>query len=597
MQPSERNAVTEATSTFWRRLVRAACLLLASAVLLTLSAAPFGQCYLAWAALAPWLVAAAEAPGVRAAMLRGVAGGVLYFAVNLWWLWTATIPGTMALVVYFSLYWGFAAALIRALGLLRPELRTDFDEYEEAAAPPQVSTLGSRIGAAGCTVGVAAVWVAFEWLRCNVVSGFHCLPLGVTQSPLLLMCQVADLGGPSIVSFWVALVNALAAVAWLHRDRVRSLAPAAGLTAATLALIAAYGAIRLATTNVSPGPRVLLVQSNFRHLPGGALTAAPEQVIDYLLGQLESQLAAAPADLAVLPEAALPPINAEARAELARAPIGAFLAGIHERLSSIAAQRQTALLVGGNAVTGWTSDGKARVGAEIRNAAYYFPPHPTLPEQRYDKSYLVPFSERAPFANGPAWLRRAALTIAAGRAAQPLVAGEMRDFQPFELSWQPAGDDDRRQTLEFIAPICLEAVDPRIVSQMMRRPSDSRKPIALIANLSNDGWFATQEKHQHLQSVVFRSIEHRVPLVRSSNTGISGWIDSTGRVRETIAANTSGAVTVQVDLDGRVTPYSQLGDAFAGACLTLTAMGAFVQAYLVSRVAGQRRKQSLAELA
>ena len=112
----------------------------------------------------------------------------------------------------------------------------------------------------------------------------------------------------------------------------------------------------------------------------------------------------------------------------------------------------------------------------------------------------------------------------------------------------------------------------------MQPAAERRKPIALIANLSNDGWFATQEKHQHLQSVVFRSIEHRVPLVRSSNTGISGWIDSTGRLRDAIAANTAGAVSVRVTLDDRVTPYSQAGDAFAAACLALTTFAVLAQA-------------------
>jgi apolipoprotein N-acyltransferase len=122
----------------------------------------------------------------------------------------------------------------------------------------------------------------------------------------------------------------------------------------------------------------------------------------------------------------------------------------------------------------------------------------------------------------------------------------------------------------------LEAIDPRVISKMMRRNADGHKAIMLIANLSNDGWFAVQEKHQHLQTIVFRSIEHRVPLVRSSNTGISGWIDSTGRLRETISPNTSGAITVQVDLDHRLTVYARIGDVFAGACVVLTALGIVV---------------------
>ena len=98
--------------------VQAALPIFASVVLLTLAAAPFGQWYLAWFALAPWLVAVARAPTIRAAMLRGWLSGVLYFAANLWWLWTASIPGTIVLVLYFALFWSIAAGLIRGLQLL-----------------------------------------------------------------------------------------------------------------------------------------------------------------------------------------------------------------------------------------------------------------------------------------------------------------------------------------------------------------------------------------------------------------------------------------------------------------------------------------------
>src|SRR4051794_35511083 len=76
-----------------------------SVALLTLAAAPFGQWYLGWVAFVPWLVVAAESPTIRAAAWRGWLTGVLYFAANIWWLWTASIPGTILIVLIFALYW------------------------------------------------------------------------------------------------------------------------------------------------------------------------------------------------------------------------------------------------------------------------------------------------------------------------------------------------------------------------------------------------------------------------------------------------------------------------------------------------------------
>src|SRR5690349_20363568 len=111
--------------------------------LMTLAAAPFGQWYLAWVALAPLLVTISHAPTIRAAAWRGWFAGVLYFGANIWWLWTASIPGTDLIVVIFALYWAVVAGQIRGLRLL---------------ASPE--TKGSGIGAVYGVFAVAVVWVA-----------------------------------------------------------------------------------------------------------------------------------------------------------------------------------------------------------------------------------------------------------------------------------------------------------------------------------------------------------------------------------------------------------------------------------------------------
>ena len=561
---------------FGWRSARTPLLLLSAATLLTLSFQPFGQWYLAWVALAPWLAVVADSPSARRAMLSGFSVGVLFFAMNLWWLWTASVPGLVVLIAYFSLFWGAAAGAIHFLVLSPPSTAATRLSQQGRAK------LGRHLGHAGRILGVAVLWVAFEWLRCHLIEGFPWLPLGVTQTPCVLMCQVADLGGPSIISFWVMLINALIAVACLHRNQLRDLAPAVALVLTVLLLTSAYGGIRLATTRAMPGPRVMMLQSNFGHLRGGAPTATPDEVVQYFLTELETRLVGQHVDLVVLPEAAFPPINEEARRELAGAAVGPFLERTNARLAAIAAQSDASLLLGGNAVTGWTTDGSARVGSEIRNAAYFFPALSTDDVQRYDKIHLVPFSERAPFSRGPVWLQRWGLAIAARRASQPLTAGKLKTTEPFVLTWSPSNDGEQ-QSLQFIAPICLEAVDARVVARMMRVAHDERKPVRLIANLSNDGWFATQEKHLHFQSVVLRSIEHRAPLIRSSNTGISGWIDSTGRVRETVPVNASGAAIARVELDDRITLYSRYGDMFAGVCMGLATLGAGLQVRLSLR--------------
>ena len=171
--------------------------------------------------------------------------------------------------------------------------------------------------------------------------------------------------------------------------------------------------------------------------------------------------------------------------------------------------------------------GSEHIGSEIRNSVYFIEPGADKPLRRYDKTYLVRFSERAPLTIGPQWLRRLATFISAPRAVQPMFAGQLRDLRPFHLNW-----NGLKSEASFISPICLENIDPAVVARMVRESPSAAKQVDFVANVSNDGWFATLEKYQHVQTIVFRCIENRVPIVRCSNTGISVFIDSCGRVQQ-----------------------------------------------------------------
>jgi apolipoprotein N-acyltransferase len=331
----------------------------------------------------------------------------------------------------------------------------------------------------------------------------------------------------------------------------------------------------------------MVIQSDFRHLPGGATTIEPPELVAYFLGELKKQLAATPADLVVLPESVLPPVNDEARTELARSPVGPFLERTRASLLEISATHRTAILVGGTAVTGWSMHGNEHVGSEIRNSAYLFDASAGPPVHRYDKTRLVRFSEHPPVAVGPAWLRRLALFISAPRALQPMHAGSLSELRPFRVNWTAeSGAPSDGNEARFIAPICLENVDPAVVASMIRGASKSDKSIDFIANISNDGWFATQEKYQHIQTTVFRCIENRVPMVRSSNTGISGFIDSTGRVVEKVPPNVAGFAVRRIELDGRRTFYTRYGDVFVWMCWVLVGIGAVLRGLVAIRKRG-----------
>src|SRR5262245_15239440 len=66
-------------------------LMLCSAILLPLAFAPYGQFYLAWIGLAPWLVLVSTARSQRAAFGWGWATGALYFLISFIYLLYNTI--------------------------------------------------------------------------------------------------------------------------------------------------------------------------------------------------------------------------------------------------------------------------------------------------------------------------------------------------------------------------------------------------------------------------------------------------------------------------------------------------------------------------
>ncbi|MFW6065489.1 MAG: hypothetical protein ACOC9S_01585, partial [Planctomycetota bacterium] len=124
-----------------------------SALMLTLSFAPFDIWPLAYVALVPWGVALLIPARPRWALLWATLAGALFWAANLYWLWWITLAGYAALVVYLTVYWLVAAMLLR--GAVKRGW------YAWMVLP--------------------VVWVALEYARAYVISGFPWFFLGHSQ--------------------------------------------------------------------------------------------------------------------------------------------------------------------------------------------------------------------------------------------------------------------------------------------------------------------------------------------------------------------------------------------------------------------------------
>ena len=96
-----------------------------------------------------------------------------------------------------------------------------------------------------------------------------------------------------------------------------------------------------------------------------------------------------------------------------------------------------------------------------------------------------------------------------------------------------------------------------MISRSLPTLTAAAQPDVLI-NLSNDGWFhGSAELDMHLASGVFRAIEHRVPLARAVNTGLSALSTATARSATSLPKETNGVLSVTVPLDDRTSYYSR----------------------------------------
>ncbi len=110
--------------------------------------------------------------------------------------------------------------------------------------------------------------------------------------------------------------------------------------------------------------------------------------------------------------------------------------------------------------------------------------------------------------------------------------------------------------VRFAAPICFEDAFSDLNRIFVK------KGIDFLLNLTNDSWSQrVSAEIQHFVAARYRCIEYRVPLVRSTNGGLSAVVDIDGNVLKQFPVFTAMADSVSVPIYKRtLTPYAVLGD-------------------------------------
>jgi apolipoprotein N-acyltransferase len=190
----------------------------------------------------------------------------------------------------------------------------------------------------------------------------------------------------------------------------------------------------------------------------------------------------------------------------------------------------------------------------------------SAPMQIYHKVRLLPFGEYVPGATLLPMLSRWHTTgrFVAGESSHPLAVmvwrGEEQRTEHNALHDRLRAGSARVTT--FAPSICFEAVWPGAFNQLVREGAE------FLVNLTDDGWFGdSAEPYQHLQAATLRAVETRRWLVRASNSGVSAFVDPTGRVVASLPLNAVGVLHHAVGTWRAVSLYMRWGNWLIPFCL------------------------------
>ena len=157
--------------------------------------------------------------------------------------------------------------------------------------------------------------------------------------------------------------------------------------------------------------------------------------------------------------------------------------------------------------------------------------------EKYYKNKLVPFGEFLPFEK-----------ILSNLGFKKITQG----YQSFsaDINRDPIKIND----YDFIPLICYEIIYSGKINK-------SNKNYDFILNISEDGWFGKSiGPYQHFSHSVFRSIEEGKPLIRSSNNGISVFINPKGQVIDKNLTTDKGFIEITSFKKSNKTIFSSKGN-------------------------------------
>lgn len=463
--------------------------------LLGLALPPYQANGLAWVAFVPLILSAFITPPKNPGGV-GFVMGLSFFGSTLWWIGHVTIIGAFFLCSYLSIYFSlwFRLHQFWSTRFLSPST-------SDAKA---ISLTSFKIAALS-----ASSWTLLEWTRGWFLTGFGWNGLAITQSHVIPIIQWASVGGTLLISWWIVFVNVILAygIRRFHED-IRTGRGYRRYLDLYLVLVAFMGIhlwgffrIQSLPSQTIHSLRYVSIQPNIPQSEKFSPMSGTQILLKHMNLTLNAIEGVSP-DLVLWPETS-------------SGKIFSTDFELKESVERIQKAGNFDFIMGAIDLE----------NEKTFNAAFWFPPSEGIqPKEIYHKNHLVVFGEYTPFWDTFPYLG----------SLYPITRGYSwgKGMKVFTLARNPVR----------VAPIiCFEDTLSSLV-----REANQQKPEILI-NLTNDAWFKdSPAAEQHLANAVFRTVEFDLPMIRSTNSGVTCHITQNGIV-ERVLKNENGK---KIEIEG-----------------------------------------------
>lgn len=446
--------------------------------------------------------------------------GVFGFGATLYWIAIAlSIYTKLAIAGYFGALFVMAAIAAGGIGTL---------------------VAARRATGAPLAILLPIAWVAWEKLTELLPQlGFPWLPLGLAVAKAPLLAQSADLSGVHGTSLWIIAIDGLVADAILAQRRGKPLLaawlPRMAIAAALVAAVLGYGEWRMRTVTLRDVAPIAIVQPNVPQEDKWQ-ESNRDRIVAMMASGTRTALASGHPKLVVWPEVSLPGFLVE-HPEWRDTLVALGTGGHAPILFGVIDLQYAAPTTSAGVPADFEYFNAAMLTDSLGRVGDY-------PVTR--KQYLVPVVERVPFLN-PKWF------------------GSFKYFGGFGVG--KGATVYREPWGGFGVLICYESIFPSQARALRRNGAD------VLINITNDAWFGRSiAPWQHQAHMRLRAIETRSGVIRSANTGISGYIDPLGREHGATDIFVPAARTYQAQTSDARTLFVVVGDWVGWGCIAASAV-------------------------